>query len=82
MHERMAHFMQRTILYSIVHILKAEIATGLKPGVNILQSLHYTRCKFPTRPFAVLAWQSQVPHMVENWLFYVSLWSSTISGKK
>jgi len=32
----------------ITHKFKAVIATGLKPGIAILQSLQYTRCKFCT----------------------------------
>jgi len=33
-------------LFLITHNFKAVIATGLKPGTAILQSLHYTCCKF------------------------------------
>ena len=33
---------------------KAVIATGLKPGMTILQSLHYTRCKFRAPPISGL----------------------------
>ena len=33
-------------LFSIAHIFKAVTATGFQAGIVILQSLHYTRCKF------------------------------------
>jgi len=33
-----------------MHNFKAVIATDLKPGLTILQSLHYTRCKFRVPP--------------------------------
>jgi len=36
------------IIVSIAHNFKAIITTGLKSGIAILQSLHYTRCKFRT----------------------------------
>ena len=38
------------ILFLIAHNFKAVIATDLKPGITILQSLYYTRCKFHTPP--------------------------------
>ena len=37
-------------LILIVHNVKAVIATDLKPGITILQSLHYTRRKFRAPP--------------------------------
>ena len=37
-------------LFLIAHNFKVVIARGLKPGVAILQSLQYTRCKFHTTP--------------------------------
>jgi len=37
-------------LFLIAHNFKAVIATDLKPGITILQSLHYTRCKFRAPP--------------------------------
>ena len=37
-------------LFLIAHNFKAVIATGLKPGTAILQSLHYTCYKFRTPP--------------------------------
>ena len=69
------------ILFLITHIFKAVIATGLKPGMTILRSLHYTRRKFHATPLLVWAWVSRVSHMVENRPFYVLLWSSTTLGK-
>jgi len=37
-------------LFLFAHNFKIVIATGLKPGVAILQSLQYTRYKFRTPP--------------------------------
>ena len=37
-------------LFLIAHNFKAIIAIDLKPGIAILQSLHYTRCKFRAPP--------------------------------
>jgi len=37
-------------LFLITHNFKAVIATDLKPSIAILQSLHYTRCKFHAPP--------------------------------
>ena len=37
-------------LFLIAHNFKAVIATDLKPGIAILQSLHYTRRKFRAPP--------------------------------
>ena len=48
--EKRAHFTQRLNLFLIVHNFKAVIATELKPGITILQSLHYTRCNFRAPP--------------------------------
>ena len=50
-------------LFLIVRNFKAVIATGLKPGIAILQSLNYTRCKFRTPPTSGLGVATQVQLM-------------------
>jgi len=69
-------------LFLIAYNCKAVIATELKPGVTILQSLHYTRCKFRAHPLPVWAWQSRVSHAVKYLPFYASRWCPTVSGRK
>jgi len=48
--EKRAHFAEFLFLIAIAHNFKAVIATDLKPGRTILQSLHYTQCKFRAPP--------------------------------
>jgi len=49
--EKRAHFAQRPKFWVLItHNFKAVIATDLKPGITILQSLHYTCCKFCALP--------------------------------
>lgn len=63
-------------LYFIAHIFDAVMAIGSKPGMT-----HYTRCKFcapPTSSLGVCG--GRECHVVKNRPFYVSAWSSTISG--
>ena len=48
--EKRAHFAQRPnfFLFLIADIFQAVKATGLKPGMTVLQSLHYASYKFRT----------------------------------
>ena len=70
---------EATLLYLITHNSKAVIDTGVKPGIAILRSLHYTLCKIrTTQLLPVWAWQLRVLHAVENQPFYVG---SSLAGR-
>ena len=72
----------------MAHIFKAVIATGLKLGMTILQSLDYTRCKFCALPLSSLGmaiasvtwsktgcFMSHVgapPFQVRKWLYFLT----------
>ena len=69
-------------MFLIAYNFKAVIATDLKPGITILRSLHYTRCKLLALPTSGLGVAITVSHTVKNQLFYASRWSPTVSGRK
>jgi len=53
----------------------------LKPGITILPSLHYTRCKFRAPPTSHLGVAiASIIHSRKS--LYASHWSPTISGRK
>jgi len=54
----------------------------LKPGITILQSLHYTRCKFRAPPTSGLSVAIASITRGRNRLFYASRWSPTVLGRK
>ena len=66
----------------IEHNFKAVIATGLKLGIAIFQSLHYTCCKFCVPPTSALGVAIASVTHGRNWPFRASSWSPTVSGKK
>ena len=78
-----AHGQKELFLFQIVHNFQAVVVASLQTWCSDSPIIHCCTHagKFVPRPLPVWAWYSRLSHAVENRPLYLSLWSSTISGK-